>query len=286
MERIEKIATTVASIVAVLSVAAAVIEGLIYGKLESFLFIFLLILFVICISFIIFIKNLNSGNYNCIKDDQVLNEAFRRRKYERDCKEPNNGRDNGGKCLKLRKSILIYKNIERTLIGHRKEFTVTALVNGVNEFYDRYKYSGEGQCIPYSPDRNQKIIPQSSDGPWNRYAISLKDRPMREGTTKVFKMEMKTIKEPNKTTKPFLSGGIFEPTERLELELQFPIGLHPIDPKIRIYKSYAAATESIEILPKDDPDHFICDYDQGIISYCVDYPIYEYRYELSWHFND
>ena len=50
----------------------------------------------------------------------------------------------------------------------------------------------------------------------------------------------------------------------------------------RIFNSYDAATEFTTIYPNEDPQHFVCDFENGHFSYKIDYPVFHYKYRIDW----
>ena len=290
MGKLNKYLNIILAVFSALGILAGVITGILEKKLESYIFLGLGVIALV-VWFIIWLFGRNptlkpQGTDNLA--DQHKNEAWRKEKYEADINAGGDGRANGGVRLNMRRSILSYRNKDGTEIGHRKELEVTALVNAVRDFTDRYQYSNDhfennptGICKLTAPERQQSIINIEKREGWVFYTIHRRDA-LAQNRSGRFVMEMQPISDPNKETETFLSTGIYEPTRRLELILKFPAALNLKNPRVRIFNSYSADTEFVTILPNEDPEHFICDFEHGQFSYIIDYPVYTYKYRIDW----
>ena len=292
MGRFNKNLNIILAVCSALGILASVITGILQKKLESYIFLGLgVAAFVIW--FIVRLlgrKSISRPHRTDSLAEQHKNETWRKEKYESDVTAGGEGRANGGVRLNLRRSILTYKNDDGTEIGHRKEFKVTALVNAVSDFTDQYQYSADrfensptGICKLNAPDRNQIITLVERREGWVFYTIHRKNALPKNQSGR-FVMEMAPIDDSNHEMETFLSTGIYEPTERLELILEFPPNLNLKNPRVRIFPSYDATTEFTTIYPNEDPQHFVCDFVNGQFSYKINYPVFRYKYRIDWDY--
>ena len=288
MDLLEKIL----GILSGLGFVAGMVTKVLERDAESYVFWALAALSLIVILFVWRIKRNNHSNNSNVINLATLHcdLGWRKKKYNQDFDNMADGRANGGIRLELRRSILSYENKSGTSIGHRKEFEVTALVNAVRDFTDRYQYSNDrfdtsatGICKLTAPEKRQSITNIERREGWIFYTVHRNDA-LPQNKKGCFVMEMNPIPDPCHKTEPFLSTGIYEPTKRLELVLNFPPSLNLKNPRVRIFNSYSAETEFTTILPSNDPEHFVCDYEHGQFSYKIDYPVYTYKYRIDWDF--
>ncbi len=182
----------------------------------------------------------------------------------------------GSYILKSRE--IVYEFIDREHIKHSKKFVVIPRTTGFDTFTDRYVYSGDHECVVRSVFPRQRIVDTYKDHGWNFYSIKLSE-PAPKGMEKEFGMKMDTIKDLEHKSKPFLSTGIYEPTENLVMDVYFRNGLVPHGAKIKIFDDYVDRTPIFEQeLAYDSENHRL--------RYEVAYPIYHYKYLIVWNFED
>lgn len=101
-----------------------------------------------------------------------------------------------------------------------KFYKIIALQNGVTQFIDRYKWTGNGSCQVHLLTRDgQKLVCAESEV-WNLNKI-LFDIPMMKGETREIAIRWDLFDE-SKKAQPFLSQGIDVPTDRLILRVILP----------------------------------------------------------------
>lgn len=182
--------------------------------------------------------------------------------------------DKRGHVLKSRE--LTYRYTDREHIEHSKKFAVVDNSKGLEAFTDRYVYSGGTACTLRSTHDGQYITNQYRDHGWNFYSIKL-DSPAPKGKVVNMGMKMDTIVDLEHKAMPFLSTGIYEPTEKLKMEVSFGEGLVPQNPKLKIFRDY------VDRFPIDEED-LTFDYEKHSLSYELKYPVYHYKYMIAWTF--
>ena len=176
--------------------------------------------------------------------------------------------------LKERRIYYEYTDLEH--IEHRKEFDVYTRNDSFELFTDRYVFSGETKCKLNPSPSDLKIVDEHIDHGWNFYSIML-NSPVPKHSVVHVGMKMDTIEDKNHTAKPYLSTGIYEATQSLKMTIKFGEGLTPSNPKLKIYKDYTDRTPVEERALQFDAS-------KRIIEYIESYPMYHYKYLVSWSF--
>lgn len=116
-----------------------------------------------------------------------------------------------------------YLNAERTSIRYTKKITVQALQHGLEEYRDKYRWTGKGSVLITAPISRHTFVESGRKNIWQLYSIQFGKKLNKgdvEETILVFDLE-----DPEKKAVPFISADIDEPTDSLSIELRMPHGL-------------------------------------------------------------
>lgn len=172
-----------------------------------------------------------------------------------------------------RKTELEYKDLEHII--HKKSFLVYGR-NDFDSFMDRYVFSGKGKCKVNATLPSQKIIDENKYLGWDFYTIRT-DPIIGKGNTHKFEMQMDEIDNSTHTASPYLSTGIYEQTKKLIMIVKFGTSLLPKNCKLNIYTDYTSKKPL-------KPITLEFDLNERCLKYELKYPIYHYKYEISWDF--
>lgn len=181
----------------------------------------------------------------------------------------------------------IYRYINRTELEYSKNHKIKANTNDISSFSDKFKWSVEQnlddiciQCLSCDSSMTLK-----RDENWHCYSITFDSLP--KNSEKDIKIIIKDLKDPNKKALPFLSSNIIHKTRRLVLKVVFSEDVVPINLKYKIFDNYSSDnpiySEDYENQPKQPRMKY--DVQTRTLSVVEEYPIWGYKYLLSWDFS-
>lgn len=185
-------------------------------------------------------------------------------------------------ALKSRQLFYIYKDREH--IYHSKIFEIIPKSDDLSTFTDRYVFSGEGELhmdsrfgpgrIKRQPDGKQYW----RDHGWNFYQLEFDKLETRQNIESFYVgMKMDDIRDLNHVAKPFLSTGIYEPTEELIMKVYFG--------DLKVKNVFFLTFNSYVDMNPISYEHLHVDH-TGCASVRVAYPIYHYKYMIKWQFDE
>lgn len=184
------------------------------------------------------------------------------------------------KMYRLKKRVLYYEYKSRETLYHAKGFSLIPKTENLGGFKDRFIYSGNSNPTLKKLFPGQEINRLERDHGWDFYQITLKNKPTRGKIVNVG-MEMDDINDPEHSAKPFLSTGIYEPTQELTMCVKFD------KETIKMVKDvyFLTFNSYIDVNPIDY-ERLQIDYVNSCVVKRLSYPIYHYKYMIKWRFDD
>jgi len=186
------------------------------------------------------------------------------------------------KCEIVSKKI-VYEYLSLTVMRFRNEFYVKPLHDGLDSFWDKYRWTGTENIVPEPIVNNYRIELVDVKYGYQRYRIvfgnksyNKYDVPIKTGIV------FKSMNDSTKQASPHLSTGIYDITKNLTLEVCFPINLNPTN------------IRKLEYIHFTDEEHYRCinenspeidiENNSKIIKWTISNPIYGGKYTIDWEF--
>lgn len=258
MERMSYVLSIIASSITIIVAIGGAITGIfIDEKMLSLVFV-IIALFLSIVIFLLFLQ----------RPPRKYPSKFVRWLKYKFCRKSN--------YMLLQREVY-YEYTDRTHMNHRKEFQVRALNDNFESIPDRYIFSGSTPCKIYPLVRAHHITDEYKENGYNFYSIKV-DCPQKKGSIITTGMQMDTIHDPQCEAKPFLSTGIYEQTKHLKMEVKFGSSVSPTNAKIRVFPNHIDRTPLYE---KSLEFNEV----KRTLSYEGEYPVYGYKYLISWEFD-
>lgn len=171
-----------------------------------------------------------------------------------------------------------YEFMDRTHMRHEKKYEIKSLVNNLSIFTDRYFWSKDSKCVVEPLYKKHYIAYQWMDEGANFFSI-LFENPNKKGSVIHTGIKIDNLVDENKESELFLSTGIYERTKKLRMLVKFNKELIPKNIKLRIFKDASITYPIFEYELKYD-------YENCHILYEDSYPIYGYKYNIVWEFEE
>lgn len=174
----------------------------------------------------------------------------------------------------------IYVYITRTELEHTKKHDIISNVSNLKCFCDKFKWSKEQKVEEIdikSNNPNHQVSVKRIEN-WHQYTVNFDE--LGKGQKESISITISNLHDPNKEALPFLSSNIICRTKRLRLVVSFKdASLHPIDIKFKIFDNYAS---DFPLFQKE------LNYDktEQKVEIIEKMPIYGYRYEITWKFEN
>lgn len=166
---------------------------------------------------------------------------------------------------------IIYDHKQQNRMVYTKRKRLRALRNGLDRYFDRYRWTGGGTVAMRSSMKGQQIVTEERRSVWQFYAIKF-NRKLGRGeeiqTEVVWELE-----DIENVAVPFLSSTVEEPTARMILKVKFPPELN-VEEVIREISPVMGARKPFSTTP-DKTAH--SEYTWTIAS-----PKLLYHYEVGW----
>lgn len=161
---------------------------------------------------------------------------------------------------------------------HKKKHTIVSQVHQLCEFTDKFKWSApqrlesmDIQCGDEATDINCKRVEN-----WNQYELMFPATGMRQKRT--VSIHIRNLEDNENEALPFLSTSIVTKTKKFTMIVEFrDPTLIPENIRYKIFDNYAS------IFPIFD-EEIAYNADDRRIEVSEEYPIYGYRYVITWDF--
>ncbi|MBE6636749.1 MAG: hypothetical protein E7618_02965 [Ruminococcaceae bacterium] len=180
----------------------------------------------------------------------------------------------------------VYQYVNRTELKYTKTHKIKANTNDISSFSDKFKWSVEQKLDDISircfTCDSQMILKREEN--WHCYSINFD--PMAKSSERKIQIQIDNLKDPDKKALPFLSSNIIHKTKKLVLKVVFSNDVTPINLKYKIFDNYSSDnpiySEDYENKPKTSRMHY--DVQTRTLSISEEYPVWGYKYLLSWDF--
>jgi hypothetical protein len=166
---------------------------------------------------------------------------------------------------------VIYDHLDKNRMVYTKRKKLRALRNGLDRYFDRYRWTGTGNINIKSSIKSQKVVVEERRSVWQFYAIRFNKKLGRgeEIQTEVV-WELKDLEN---VAVPFLSMTIEEPTSKMILKVKLPSNLHVEEIVKQIAPFMGAKTPFYSITEKIEHNEY---------TWTIPNPKLLYHYEMEW----
>lgn len=188
--------------------------------------------------------------------------------------------------MKEKEITYTYKSLHE--MSYQKKTTLVAKVDGFSSFKGKFRWSKPQELSKFkvsclSPYNKLTL---GRDTTWNTYTVEFPPAP--KGVERVVNILIDDLKDPNKETVPFCSASIVEHTEILRININLEGDLQFDLDSIR-YLVYNNSSSTFPILEdaysaSNRHTHIICDKEGKRLSITEKYPVFGYKYQISWDF--
>lgn len=174
----------------------------------------------------------------------------------------------------------IYTYLTRTEMEYTKKHEIVSNVRNLMYFCDKFKWSKEQKVEEIdikSNSLNHQVSVKRIEN-WHQYTVKFDE--LGKGQKETISITISNLHDPNKEALPFLSSNIICKTKRLRLVVFFKDrNLKPINIRYKVYDNYAC---DFPLFQKE------LNYDktEQKIEMITNMPIYGYRYEITWKFEN
>lgn len=179
-----------------------------------------------------------------------------------------------------------YKSLQEMM--YQKKITLISKVDGFSSFKGKFRWSKPQELEKFdvlclSPHDKLTL---GRDTTWNTYTVEFTPAP--KGGKRVVDILIKNLKDPNGEAVPFCSASIVEHTEMLYIKINLDGDLQfDIDSiKFLVYNNAASTFPILEEVYSPSTKHSIIECDREEKHLCIKekYPIFGYKYQVSWDF--
>lgn len=206
-----------------------------------------------------------------LKDDVILYNLKKNLSYYT--------RNTDSYMVESKECVYTYKS--RTEMEYTKNHDIISNVNNLKHFCDKFKWSKEQNVNEIDIQSNytgHKIFPIKRIENWHQYTVEFAE--LGKGQKESISITIRNLHDPKKEAVPFLSSNVTCKTNKLRLVVIFKDdNLKPINIKYKIFDNYAS---DFPLFQED------LSYNQAEqkIERIEQKPIYGYRYEISWDFDE
>lgn len=238
------------------------------GSLFSCIGLIFFIIFLLCILLLVIINN-NKFRYTIFK---YLSHYFRR--------------PNLPYYLKEKEITYTYKSSQE--MKYQTKTTLVAKVDGVSSFKGKFRWSKQQKLSKFkvsclSPHNRLTL---DRDTTWNIYTVEF--APVPKGDERVVDILIDDLKDPNNESLPFCGASIVEHTEMLCFNINLDCDLQFDLESIRflVYNNAASTFPILEETYSASKKKSIieCDKEGKHITIKEKYPVFGYKYQISWNF--
>lgn len=174
----------------------------------------------------------------------------------------------------------LYTYKSRTEMEYTKKHDIVSNVNDLKSFCDKFKWSKEQKVEDInikSNNPNHTVAVKRVEN-WHQYTVGFEELGKKQRQS--IDITISNLHDPQKEAIPFLSSNIICKTKRLRLVVFFKDeNLKPINIKYKIYDNYAS---DFPLFQKD----LLYNITEQKIEIVEEKPIYGYRYEITWNFEN
>lgn len=174
----------------------------------------------------------------------------------------------------------IYTFISRTEMEYTKKHTIVSNVSNLMHFCDKFKWSKEQKVedIHIVSNINGQSVKVRRVENWHQYIVEFNE--LGKGQRQEISITITNLCDPNKESILFLSSNIVCRTKKLRLVVCFKDSqLKPINIKYKIFDNYACDFPLFQ-------NNLVFDTVEHKIEVIEKFPIYGYKYEISWDFEN
>lgn len=188
--------------------------------------------------------------------------------------------------LSEKEIVYTYKSLQE--MRYQKKITLIAKVDGLSSFKGKFRWSKPQELSKYkvlclSPHNKLTL---GRDTTWNTYTVEFAPAP--KGGKRVVDILIDDLKDPNREAVPFCSASIVEHTEMLRIKIDLEDNLQFDLDSIRfsVYNNAASTFPILEDAYSTSGKRSIieCDREGKHLSITEKFPVFGYKYQISWNF--
>jgi hypothetical protein len=172
----------------------------------------------------------------------------------------------------------VYRVLDHERLEYVRVIKVKALQDGLNEFIDRYFWTGDDDTLPVRGRHVHKItLMEDTSGMYRFIRVQL-EKSLRRGEEYDFEVRWPAIRQ-WRTSRPFVSGSTDDPTHRLVFKVNIPSASRGSDEAVcEIYR----AVESLVPIESE-----VREFDRdGAVEWVVNRPKLFHHYRLRWSWTE
>lgn len=170
---------------------------------------------------------------------------------------------------------LSYKYLDRTHMVYSKKVKLKALRNGLDEYHDRYAWSGSGKVELRSMVSSQRLVTGDKKNVWQLYVLKF-PWTLKKGETIETEVNW-DLEDTRNAAVPFASATVEEPTDCLVLSVSLPAALGVAEVTCEVSSGIGAKKPFSSELRKLDR--------HGEMIWEIRKPKLLYHYEIKWMFD-
>lgn len=174
----------------------------------------------------------------------------------------------------------IYTYKTRTEMEYTKRHEIVSNVSNLMQFCDKFKWSKEQKIedIDIKSNKVNHCVSVKRIENWHQYIVTFDE--LGKGQKESVSVTISNLHDPEKEALLFLSSNIICKTKKLRLVIFFnDASLRPINIKYKVYDNYAC---DFPLFQKE----LIYDETERKVEIVENMPIYGYRYEITWRFEN